>query len=147
MSYKDKEPPQGWYEYKVYPLEGEWDLADKDKPLQDKSNYKYRLMIRQPDFLTRELFEKLLEAVGRKKPNPLLSRLRLEEGEEGLCCQLLHVGPYDDEPVSFQRMESWLEENAYRRLSRTHREIYLSDPRRTEPGKWKTLLRVRVEKS
>ena len=147
MSYKGKEAPEGWYEYKVYPLEGEWDLIDKDKSLQDKSNFKYRLMIRQPDFLTPELFERLLATVSRKKPNPFLSRLRLEEVEEGLCCQLLHVGPYDDEPSSFRRMESWLQGEGYRRLSRVHREIYLSDPRRTKPGKLKTLLRVQVERA
>ena len=144
MSYKGKEAPEGWYEYKVYPLEGVWDLVDKDKSLQDKSNFKYRLMIRQPDFLKPELFGRLLEIVSHKKPNPFLAQIRLEEMEEGLCCQLLHMGPYEDEPASFARMESWLQGEGYRRLSRVHREIYLSDPGRTEPGKLKTLLRVQV---
>ena len=146
MSYKGQEAPEDWYEYKVYPLEGEWDLVDKDKSLQDKSNFKYRLMIRQPDFLKPELFGRLLEIVSHKKPNPFLAQIRLEEMEEGLCCQLLHMGPYEDEPASFARMESWLQGEGYRRLSRLHREIYLSDPRRTEPEKLKTLLRVQVDR-
>lgn len=146
MSYKSKEVPEGWQEYKVYPLEAVWDLADKDKPVSDKSNYRYEAMIRQPDFLTEALYRRFLEEVARKKPNPALERLRFVTIEEGLCCQMLHRGPYDAEPESFRRMEVFLGERGYRRASKTHREIYLSDPGRTAPEKLKTLLRVRVEK-
>lgn len=66
--------------------------------------------------------------------------------EDGLCCQMLHVGPYDDEPASFAQMEAYCTEAGYVRTDKTHREIYLSDPRKTAPSKRKTVLRFRVQK-
>ncbi|MFZ3070289.1 MAG: GyrI-like domain-containing protein [Anaerolineaceae bacterium] len=144
MSYKSKSVPQGYYEYKVFPLEGEWDLDDKSKPLTDKSNYKYRIMIRQPDFLTTELFTRFLQETNKKKPNKYLEKMGFEKIEEGLCCQMLHIGRYDDEPASFERMEAYCSQNGYERSAKTHREVYLNDPRRTDPSKLKTILRYRV---
>lgn len=145
MSYKSKDVPIDYYEYKVFPLEGEWDLEDKGKPISDKSNYKYKIMIRQPEFLTEALFERFLEAAKNKKPNPQLDKLRFEVIDEELCCQMLHVGSYDSEPASFLLMDKFCTENKYRRISRTHREIYLSDPRRTEASRLKTILRYKVQ--
>jgi|HigsolmetaAR203D_1030402.scaffolds.fasta_scaffold01296_2 hypothetical protein len=144
MSYKSDDAPPGYYEYTVFPLEGVWDLIDYAKPPTDKTNLKYTLMIRQPDFLTGELFARFLEQTKRKKPNPCLERVRFESAEEGLCCQMLHVGSYDDEARSFARMEAYCEEQGYVRASKTHREIYLSDPRKTEPARLKTVLRFPV---
>lgn len=144
MSYKSKEAPRDYYEYTVFPLEGEWDLVDKDKPSTDKSNYKYNIMIRQPEFLDEILFERFLTEVKKKKPNPSYDRLTYESFEEGLCCQMMHLGPYDDEPKSFVQMEKFLEEQGYQRLSKKHREIYLSDPRKTASDKMKTVLRVQI---
>jgi hypothetical protein len=70
MSYKSNEVPVGYYEYTVFPLEGIWDLIDKSKPATDKSNFKYTLMIRQPDFLTNELFLTFLEQTKKNKSVP-----------------------------------------------------------------------------
>jgi len=144
MSYKSNEVPQGYYEYTVFPLEGVWDLIDKSKPVQDKSNYKYTIMIRQPDFLTENLFAKFVEQTKKKKPNPYLEKAIFGELTDGLSCQIMHIGPFDNEPESFAKMEFFCEENGYIRTSKIHREIYLSDPRRTDVQKLKTVLRFPV---
>lgn len=146
MSYRSEEVPEGYYEYMVFPLEGVWDLIDRSKPATDKSNFKYTIMIRQPDFLTEEWFKKFKEITMKKKPNPLLENVRFDEMEDGWSCQMMHIGSFDDEPASFARMETYCEEQGYVRASKIHREIYLSDPRRTEPAKLRTVLRFPVEK-
>ncbi|MEH7376157.1 GyrI-like domain-containing protein [Neobacillus drentensis] len=144
MSYKSKEVPEGYYEYTVFPLEGIWDLIDKSKPVQDKSNYKYTIMIRQPDFLTSNLFAQFLEQTKKKKPNPYLEKVLFGEMSDGLSCQVMQIGPYNNEQESFAKMESFCEESGYIRTCKTHREIYLSDPRKTEMHKLKTVLRFPV---
>ncbi|CAH2715630.1 hypothetical protein BACCIP111895_02814 [Neobacillus rhizosphaerae] len=146
MSYKSKFVPDGYYEYTVFPLEGVWDLIDKSKPTSDKENYQYTIMIRQPNFLTDELFAKFLELTKKKKPNPLLEKVSFNELTDGLCCQMLHLGSFDGESESFAKMKSFCEINGYNRTSKTHREIYLSDPRKTEAAKLKTVLRFSVQK-
>ncbi|SET33966.1 hypothetical protein SAMN05660297_02088 [Natronincola peptidivorans] len=145
MSYKGKEIPKDYYEYTVFPLEGIWDLVDKTKSINDKGNYKYTIMIRQPDFLTQEFFTKFLEICKKKKPNGFLERIILGEVTDGLSCQMMHIGSYDDEPASFAKMEEYCQDNGYRRKSKTHREIYLSDPRKTAVEKLKTVLRFSIE--
>ncbi|MDO9490735.1 GyrI-like domain-containing protein [Acetobacterium sp.] len=144
MSYKSTAVPDGYYDYTVFPLEGVWDLVDKAKTSADKSNYAYTMMIRQPDFLTAELAARFIDEVKKKKPNEFLDQIRLEDLEEGSCCQMLHLGSYDDEPASFAQMEAFCSEHGYGRSDKTHREIYLSDPRRTETAKLKTVLRIKV---
>lgn len=146
MSYKSKEIPASFYDYTVFPLEGVWDLVDKSKPSTDKSNYAYSIMIRQPDFLDNKLFERFLTQTKKKKPNPYLDKLQFKTIDEGLCCQILHLGSYDDEPASFEKMKQYCKENGYERTSLKHREIYLSDPRKTEASKLKTVLRFKVVK-
>lgn len=146
MSYKSEEAPAGYYEYTVFPLEGEWDLVDRSKPATDKSNLKYSIMIRQPDFLTEEGFERFLAQTKQKKQNSFLEQARFEHIEDGLSCQMLHIGSFDNEPESFARMEAFCAENGYTRTSKIHREIYLSDPRKTETSKLKTVLRFPVSR-
>lgn len=146
MSYKSDNVPVGYYEYTVFPLEGVWDLIDKSKPATDKSNFKYTIMIRQPDFLTEELFLKFVEQTKKKKPNPYLEKLEFGNMTDGLCCQVMHIGSYDNESESFEKMEAFCEENGYIRSAKTHREIYLSDPRKTEPSKMKTVLRFPIKR-
>jgi hypothetical protein len=146
MSYKSKEIPKGFYDYTVFPLEGIWDLVDKNKSNTDKSNFAYSIMIRQPDFLTNELFDRFVTETKKKKPNAYLDKIRYETITEGLCCQMLHVGSYDNEPASFARMSQFCKNNRYERISLKHREIYLSDPRKTEVDKLKTVLRFSVKK-
>lgn len=146
MSYKSDDIPKNYYEYTVFPLEGVWDLVDYSKPPTDKSNFKYTLMIRQPDFMTEALFKLFLEKTQKKKDNPYLEKVRFEYAEEGLSCQMMHIGSYDDEPKTFEEMEAFCVENGYLRTSKIHREIYISDFRRIEPAKLKTVLRFPVEK-
>ncbi|BBH20338.1 hypothetical protein Back11_16830 [Paenibacillus baekrokdamisoli] len=145
MSYKSDEIPVSYYEYTVFPLEGIWDLIDKSKPATDKNNLKYTIMIRQPDFLTNELFITFVEQTKKKKPNPYLEKLTFGEMTDGLCCQMMHIGSYDDEPESFAKMEVFCKEKGYVRSDKTHREIYLSDPRKTEMSKMKTVLRFPIK--
>lgn len=147
MSYKSDDVPTGYYEYTVFPLEGVWDLLDRSKPPTDKSNLKYTIMIRQPDFLTDNGFKRFLEQTKKKKPNPFLENVRFEQWEDGWSCQMMHIGSFDDEPESFARMEAFCDEQSYIRTSKIHREIYLSDPRKTESAKLKTVLRFPVKKS
>ena len=144
MSYKSKAVPEGFYDYTVFPLEGEWDLVDKSKGSIDKSNFAYALMIRQPDFLTDALFERFINEAEKKKSNPDISRITYETFDEGLCCQMMHLGSYDDEPESFEKMEAYCLDHGHERLSKRHREIYLSDPRKTEVSKLKTVLRFKI---
>jgi len=146
MSYKSRQVPQGFYDYTVFPLEGVWDLVDKTKSISDKSNYAYSIMIRQPDFLTNELFERFIMETKRKKLNVYLDKIKYDTISEGLCCQMLHLGSYDDEPASFETMRQFCSDSGYERSSHKHREIYLSDPRKTETGKLKTVLRFNVKK-
>jgi hypothetical protein len=101
-------------------------------------------MIRQPDFLTNNLFVKFLEQTKKKKPNPYLEKAVFGEMNDGLSCQLMHIGSYDEEPESFVKMENFCEESGYIRTSKIHREIYLSDPRKTDVQKLKSVLRYPV---
>jgi len=145
MSYKSDNIPNEYYDYTVFPLEGIWDLIDKSLSPTDKSNFKYKIMIRQPDFLTTDLFNRFISETKKKKPNIYLDKIKYEEISEGLCCQMLHLGSYATEPASFQMMEKFCKDNKYKRMSHKHREIYLSDPRKTEPQKLKTVLRYKIE--
>jgi len=149
MSYKWENPPADYYEYTVYPLEGDWDIADKTKGNEekiDKNNLIFDLMIRQPEFVTNEFAEKIIEKVKEKKYHKLLEEIEFKSMEEVHCVHMLHLGSYDNEAASFEIMEKYSEENNLKRLSKKHREIYLSDPRKTEESKLKTVLRFEVEK-
>ncbi|MBU3109948.1 GyrI-like domain-containing protein [Clostridium lacusfryxellense] len=145
MSYKSDNIPNDYYDYTVFPLEGVWDLVDKTLPSTDKSNFKYKIMIRQPDFLTIDLFKQFISQTKNKKPNIYLDKIEYTTIAEGLCCQMLHLGSYATEPTSFEMMDQFCNNNGYKRISLKHREIYLSDPRRIEPLKLKTVLRYKVE--
>lgn len=144
MSYKSKDAPSGYYDYTVFPLEGVWDLVDRTKSVEDKNNYKYTIMIRQPDFLTDELFERFISKLKKKKPQFCFDRIRYITVTEGECCQMMHLGSYESERKSFDIMEDFCRNMGFERCEMTHREIYLSDPRKTEPEKLKTVLRFKV---
>ena len=140
--------PEGYFEYTVYPLEGLWDLTDRGRELDtlDKDELLYTIMIRQPDFVTEEVVDRAFERVRKKKPNPLLEEVSFGTIEDGLSVQMLHIGPYDDEPQSFEKMKEFIEENQLEIKTLRHREIYLSDARKVEPAKLKTILRYMVRR-
>ena len=148
MSYKQGIEPEGFYQYTVYPLEGVWDLTDEAKKVFDKGWSKddlvFSVMIRQPDFVTQEFFSEIRDIVRRKKQIAKLDEAKLIKITEGKCCQMMHIGSYDDEPESFGQMERFCKEQGLERTSKKHREIYLSDPRKTDATKLKTVLRFEV---
>jgi hypothetical protein len=150
MSPKKGIEPNGYFDYTVYPLEGIWDLNVDAKKSFDgtfsKNDLVFKLMMRQPDFVENNFAHQILEATKKKKPHGLLEHVRFEEITEGDCIQMLHLGSYDSEPLSFRMMERFAEQKDYRRKSKTHREIYLSDPRKVSPDKLKTVLRFSIEK-
>ncbi len=148
MSPKKRQAPAGYFDYTVYPLEGVWDLTEKGRKQYtgtiNKDELVFNLMIRQPNFVTPEFASQMIELTKQNKPHPLLDQVRFETIEEGWCIQMLHLGSYDDEPASFARMEDFCSTINRTRLSKVHREIYLSDARKVEPEKLKTVLRFQT---
>lgn len=138
--------PDGYFEYTVYPLEGIWDLTENGKQSNtlNKDDLLYTIMIRQPDFVTQKVVNKAFENVRKKKPHLLLDDVTFETMEDGLSVQIMHIGSYDDEPQSFEQMKKFIKENNFERTTLKHREIYLSDARKTEKSKLKTVLRYMV---
>lgn len=130
-------------DYAVYPLEGIWSTASEKENLV-KEELQYRIMIRQPDFITRKMFDNALEAVKSKKDNPFLTDISFEILYDGRCIQVLHKGAFDDEPASFEIMDKYCMEHGYKRMGKEHREIYLNDASRTETANLKTILRYKV---
>jgi len=146
MMSKNGVAPDGYFDYTVFPLEGVWDLSENGK-LQDtfdKNELLYTIMIRQPEFVTEEIAMKAIEIVKKKKYHPLLESVTFGNMNDGLCVQMLHVGSYDDEPKSFDIMKEYCDENKLKRITKIHREIYISDVRKTETSKLKTILRYKV---
>jgi len=141
--------PDNYFDYTVFPLEGVWDIDDQAKNnfkgTIDKNSLVFKLMIRQPDFVTSDFAFETIERTKKKKPNDLLGNVKLETIEEGLCVQILHTGSYDSEPESFRKMEAFTQETNLKRICYKHREIYLSDARKVAPEKLKTVLRFQVE--
>ena len=138
------------YEYVVYPLEGVWTTSDGSRGTDlNKAALRYKIMLRQPDRLTSADFQASLKRVMAKKANPWFDRLRFESYEEGLVLQTMHHGPFADEPTTFAELQRVLTERQLRVRPTMgdywHREIYLTDQRRTAPEKAKTVLRYRVE--
>jgi hypothetical protein len=132
-------------DYAVFPLEGVWTSSNAGNPL-DKDSFVYSIMIKQPDFITKGMFEAAYEAVRKKKPHPLLQEVVFEAMEDSLCVQMLHIGTFDDEPESFAKMDAFAKENQLERINHCHREIYLTDARKTVPEKRQTILRYPVKK-
>jgi hypothetical protein len=133
-------------DYPVMALEGLWWVEDGTFEIFRKDNWFYTLMIMQPDVITPELFEEAREQVRKKKgDSEKLAQVRLAHFEEGLCVQVMHIGPYATEPATVERMRTFAQENGYRDgvgvLGGKHHEIYLSDPRKAAPEKMKTVLR------
>jgi hypothetical protein len=137
-------------DYPVMALEGLWWVEDGVFDITVKDNWFYILMILQPDVITKDSFEEGLSQVRRKRgDSPALSNVRLANFEEGLCVQVMHIGPYATEPATVERMRAFAQENGYRDLVGSggkHHEIYLGDPRKADPAKLKTVLRHPVEK-
>jgi hypothetical protein len=134
----------------VMALEGLWWVEDGLFDITVKDNWFYTLMIMQPSTITKDVFEEGIQQVRKKKgDSPFLAKIRLAEFEEGLCMQIMHIGPYATEPVTVDRMRAFAQENGYQDcvgFGAKHHEIYLGDPRKADPAKLKTVLRHPIEK-
>lgn len=147
MSKMSGTQPEGYFDYVVPPLEGLWWTAeggyDGSTP-GEKDRFLWTSMIRQPEFVTRDALEAAKAALLKKRPGLPVDKARLQRWTEGLSVQILHVGPYDDEPASIALMDAFLTESGYCcdfSEERKHHEIYLGDPRKTAPEKRKTVIR------
>ena len=149
MSYKTKFLSKNLgKDYVVPPLEGLWwadDMASFTSA-RDKSQWRWTMMIMTPDWITEDMIRQAREETQKKKDLPALELLRWEPYQEGLSAQILHLGSYDDEgPVLARLHHEWMPDQGYT-FNGLHHEIYLSDPRRVEPHKLKTILRQPIRK-
>ena len=149
MSYKGEHKIDGYFEYVVPPLEGFWWQEGVDGiDYAHKENFKFISLIRLPDFVTKADFDwAFAEATKKKKTD--FSKVEFFTYNEGLCVQCMHIGSYDDEPATIAAMHEYAEQNGYVldiRDSRYHHEIYLSDPRKCDVNKLRTVVRHPIKK-
>lgn len=149
MSYKTDHKIEGFFEYVVPPLEGFWWQEDGNGiDYGRKDAFHWISVIRLPDFITKADFDWAVETATKKKKLDC-SPAEFLTIDEGLCVQMMHLGPFDDEAKSVALMDAYLAQNGYETdLSETrlHHEIYLSDARRVTPEKWKTVIRHPIRK-
>ena len=149
MSYKTDYKIEGFFEYVVPPLEGFWWQDDVDGvDYSNKDSFNWISVIRLPDFITKNDFEWAVETAANKKKIDC-SKAEFLPIDEGLCVQIMHNGPFDDEPATVDIMNKFIEENGYENDfsdDRIHHEIYLSDARKVVPEKWKTVIRHPIKR-
>ncbi len=150
MSYKTTHKIKGYFEYVVPPLEGFWWQEGNKNGIDYKSKEKFNFIsiIRLPDFVTKDEFNwAISEATNKKKQD--FSKVEFLSYDEGICVQCMHIGAYDDEPRTINLMHEYMLENGYEldiNDTRFHHEIYLSDPRRSETSRLKTVIRHPIRK-
>ena len=150
MSYKGDYKINGFFEYVVPPLEGFWWQAGfEDVDYSRKDTFQWISLIRLPDFVAKADFEWAINEAAKKKKTDF-SKVQFLTYDEGLCVQSMHIGSYDDEPETISAMAAFAKENGYAidiTDSRFHHEIYLTDPRKTETSKLKTIVRHPLKKA
>ena len=140
-----KKAPRG-VDYSVMPLEGLWWSDDRSSfTTNDRTKWQWTMMIMQPDFLPASAIHAAIAAVKQKKNLAALGELRLERLTEGRCAQTLHIGPFSEEGPTIQRVHEFIEQRGS--LAGKHHEIYLSDIRRADPAKWRTIIRQPMSRS
>jgi hypothetical protein len=148
MSKTGTSVPNGYFDYVVPPLEGLWWTLDKKIDYEDKSKFNWVSMIRLPEYVNKDVFKWACgEAAKKKKINT--EKAYLYKFTEGLCVQCMHVGSYDEEPKTIKLIDNFIDNNNLIKDindKRKHHEIYLSDPRKGDPQKMKTVLRIPVRK-
>lgn len=149
MSYKGDHKIDGFFDYVVPPLEGFWRQDNVDGiDYTDKSTFNWISVLRLPDFITKNDFDWATETATIKKKLDC-STAKFMTIDEGLCVQIMHIGSFDDEPATVDKMNKFIEENGYKNdmnSVRLHHEIYLSDARKVDPAKWKTVIRHPIRK-
>lgn len=127
-------------DYAVMPLEGLWWADDMSKfSTEDMSGWKWTMMIMQPDFVTGEMIDNAIADLRKKKKLSAASTVRFEAMSEGRCAQILHVGPFSEEGPTIEKVHHFIDSRG-KRIGK-HHEIYLSDIRKADPAKWKTVIR------
>jgi len=127
-------------DYSVMPLEGLWWSDNMNSfAANQKAQWKWTMMIMQPDLVSQKTVETAMSAVADKKKLPALSLLRFESFAEGKCAQILHIGPFSEEGPTIARVHQFIEHHSQK--TGKHHEIYLSDIRKADPKKWKTIIR------
>ena len=148
MSYKGAHKIEGYFPYVVPPLEGLWwQEGSGEMDLTHKERLQWVSMIRLPEFVTREAFDWAIREATEKKGQDF-SQVEVFPYNEGLCVQCMHMGSYDEEPATIEKMHAYIRERSLSldlSASRLHHEIYLSDPRRTAPERLRTVLRLPVK--
>ena len=149
MSKKGDYKIDGYFDFVVPPLEGFWwQEGIKGVDYANKQNFHFISLIRMPDFVTKEVFEWAIEETTRKKKKDF-SKVEFFTYDEGLCVQCMHIGPYNDEPITVEAMHEYMIEQGYEldiTDERFHHEVYISDVRKTSPEKLKTVLRHPIKK-
>jgi len=149
MSYKSDYKIEGFFEYVVPPLEGFWwQRNDDGVDYGNKDSFNWISVIRLPDFITEKDFAWAVETASQKKKIDCSSAEFLTI-DEGLCVQIMHQGPFDEEPATVAIMDAYLTANGYvndMNDKRLHHEIYMSDARKVAPEKWKTVIRHPIKK-
>lgn len=138
---------QSGQDFTISKLEGTWWVnSDSHNPVEDvpREEWHWQLLIRMPDYVVSAVVQQTLKAAYLKKQLPLLQKITLISLAEGKCVQIMHTGPYSEEPTTLQLIEDFMREEGLTRNGR-HHEIYLSDPRKTAPGRMKTILRQPVK--
>jgi hypothetical protein len=146
LKFASKLRPENPIDYTVMGLEGLWWVEEGEFDIANPSNWHWTAMILQPEAITAAMFQEALAQLRKKKPSPALDKLRLEWFHEGLCLQIMHLGPYAEEPATVARIDAYAEANGYL-LHGKHHEIYVGDPRRADPSKLKTVLRHPVKRA
>ena len=145
-----KHKPEGYFDYVVPPLEGLWwQEGVLGVDYARKADFQWISLIRLPEFVTREEFDLAIETASEKKQHDF-SPVEFFSWEEGLCVQCMHIGHYDDEPVTVAAMADYAKAQGYETdfcEGRFHYEIYLSDARRCKPQRLKTVIRHPVRKA
>ncbi len=141
MSYRN-EPIDGYFTYTVGSLEGFWSTIDNKDYDQNKDKLTYEIFIVQPSFITQEVFEKYQAKLSYK--NEYIKDVEYKVINEGLCGQITHIGPYDSEPYTVEILEQFVNESGYTLWKPSHHEIYISDFRKVDASKLKTLIRYQL---
>jgi hypothetical protein len=127
-------------DFTVMPLEGLWSAESGEFEFGKVEPWLYTLLMMQPDHITLDMFDRAVTDARAKRPGPVWKRLSLERWREGPCIQIMHRGPYSEEPGTIEKMDGFAAEHGYELRGR-HHEIYLGDPRRAKPENLKTVLR------
>lgn len=144
MLFKNMEKEELEYsDFTVFPLEGIWEKSDDEE--FDKNKLKYTIMIKQPYFITKEIFDLAFEKVKKKKPNELYDEVSFDCIESKKAIQILHIGSFDTEIGSFEKLDNFASEMNLERSEKLHTEIYLNNKNRTAEDKLKTILRYNVK--